>query len=167
MPLMTAAMPMPNATTSTRPNVGRPAAIAPSRISNALVDGMRPPANPRTNRLRHVTLDAGRAGVRADGHGRDHGRDPRSRGRGLAGVGVVSGVGMPMVLAGACAGSSSADLAKEHPAADQHDRHGGNQWRPADDDVRGDHIACREHDGRERQDAYRGDRLTAAPRPSA
>ena len=57
MPAITAAMPSPNATTSTNPNPGRPAAMDPSRISRALVDGMRPPARPSTNRLRHVIVD--------------------------------------------------------------------------------------------------------------
>ena len=57
IPAMTAAMPTPNATTRTKPNAGRPAAIEPSRISRALVDGIRPPARPRTNRLRHVIVE--------------------------------------------------------------------------------------------------------------
>ena len=55
-PVITAAMPSPNATTRTTPNAGRPPAIAPSRISNALVEGISPPASPSTNRLRQVTV---------------------------------------------------------------------------------------------------------------
>ena len=60
MPPMTSAIPSPNATTRMNPNAGRPAAIEPSRISSALVDGIRPPARPRTNRLRHeIVVPAG------------------------------------------------------------------------------------------------------------
>ena len=54
---MTAAMPSPKTTTSTKPNAGRPAAIEPSRISSALVDGIRPPARPRTKRLRQLSVE--------------------------------------------------------------------------------------------------------------
>ena len=60
MPPMTSAIPSPNATTRMNPNAGRPAAIEPSRMSRALVDGIRPPARPRTNRLRHeIVVPAG------------------------------------------------------------------------------------------------------------
>ena len=60
IPPMTSAIPSPKATTSTNPNAGRPAAIEPSRISSALVDGIRPPARPSTNRLRHeIVVPAG------------------------------------------------------------------------------------------------------------
>ena len=53
---MTSAIPSPNATTRTSPKAGRPAAIEPSRIRSALVEGIRPPARPRTNRLRQVIV---------------------------------------------------------------------------------------------------------------
>ena len=63
MPPMTSAIPSPKATTRTNPNAGRPAAIEPSRISSALVDGISPPARPRTNRLRHDDRGPGRRQV--------------------------------------------------------------------------------------------------------
>ena len=55
-PVITAAIPSPNATTRTNPNAGRPVAIEPSRMSSAEVEGIRPPARPRTNRPRHDSV---------------------------------------------------------------------------------------------------------------
>ncbi len=71
--------------------------------------------------------------------------------------------------------STSPDLAKEHPAADDDDRDRGHEWGASDDDVRGDDIGRGEHHGGQHQDpdrmrnAYRGpqtDRMTRrAARP--
>ena len=86
-PVMTAAIPSPNAATRITPHAGRPAAIVASRISSALADGTRPPARPRTNRLRQVIVEpAGGRWRVADAAVRvlEVGAGRRRRGRGRA-----------------------------------------------------------------------------------
>ena len=51
---------------------GRSTLIAASRMIRAFVDGIRPPARPRTNRLRQPIGAAGGAPIRPEGGGRTH-----------------------------------------------------------------------------------------------
>ena len=159
---MTSAIPSPNATTSTNPKAGRPAAIDPSRISSALVDGMRPPARPRTNRLRQEIVVAGRWQVAVSDAAVAvlAGDAPWREGvvvvvRVL--VVVVVGV-IVAVLVGVrrrAQAPPTPALAEQHPATDRHDRDGGDDRRRADDRVRRQEPLRADHDRRQHEDPER------------
>ena len=132
-----------------------PAAIEPSRISRALVDGISPPARPRTNRLRQVMVEP------AGGRWRVADAAVLVVARLVLGfdrVGVVVRVVVRVVVclgvvvvvrraawswacpaaAARCRGrrAPAPDLAEQHPAADHDDRdRGHDRRRPHDHDV--------------------------------
>ena len=165
-PVMTAAMPRPNAATRITPHAGRPAAIVASRISSALADGTRPPASPSTNRLRQRDRRSGRRHVAV--------ADAAVRVLEAVVVGVVvvvvvrAGVSCACSWSWSCRGrahggarsarraaNSASDLGQQHPAADQHDRHRRDQRRDADHEVGRQRRLRREHHRRQPQDPER------------
>ena len=89
----------------------------------------------------------------------------------VGGVILRIAVVMVMVVAVAMVGgrraTTSSDLSQEHPSADDHDGDRGHERGAADDDVRGDDIRRREHDGCEHRMPTVCDTLTAAPSPMA
>ena len=143
------AIPSPNATTRTNPKAGRPAAIEPSRMSSALVDGMRPPASPSDEQAAPGDRRAGRRAGGCGGCRRGCARRASAASCAWAwspACGCVrsssrssawpswSGASCAMVRASWARGqrppcAPSTDLAEQHPAADRHDRDGRHDRR--------------------------------------
>ena len=151
-------MPSPNATIRTNPNAGRPAAIEPSRIRSALVEGIRPPASPRAKSPRQVIVvpAAGRWLCRTPPWLCSFGS------RALVRVVVVLVLVLVVVFVrlgvGTLVRSSRAtatDLPDQHPAADEDDGARGKDRRGPDHHIgRQEPLGADDH-RRQGQDAER------------